>query len=111
MRKLLILLITLASAVGCTVYRLEIQQGNVLDPVAYEQLKVGMSRAQVQFLLGTPLIADPFHRNRWDYLFRKQRGKGKIEQEQISVYFVDEKLATVVRDVSTEARFHLLGLP
>jgi len=111
MRKLLILFIALASTAGCTLYRLEIQQGNVLEPATYEQLEIGMSRAQVQFLLGTPLIADPFHRNRWDYVFRKQAGRNKVEQEQITVYFVDEKLATVVRDVSTEARFHLLGLP
>lgn len=111
MRKLLILLIALASTSGCTLYRLEIQQGNVLEAETYEQLKVGMSRQQVQFLLGTPLIADPFHRNRWDYVFRKQTGKGDVEQQQITVYFVDEKLATVVRDVSTKARTNLLGLP
>lgn len=111
MRKLLILLIALASTTGCSIYRLEIQQGNVLDSVAYEQLEVGMSRAQVQFLMGTPLLADPFHRNRWDYVFRIQRGMNKVDQEQISIYFVDDKLSEVVRDVSTQARFQLLGLP
>lgn len=111
MRKLLTLLIAVASTAGCSIYRLEIQQGNVLDPVAYQQLEVGMSRAQVQFLMGTPLLADPFYRNRWDYVFRKQRGKGKVEQEQITVYFMDDKLSKVVRDVSTEARFQLLRLP
>lgn len=109
MRKLLILFIVLASVgSGCSIYRLDVQQGNVLDTAAYEQLELGMTRTQVQFLMGTPLIADPFHRDRWDYLFRKQTGKGDIEQQQITVYFVDDKLSKVMRDVSTAARFRLL---
>jgi outer membrane protein assembly factor BamE len=105
MKKLLILLICLASlAAGCSVYRLDIQQGNVLEPAAYEQLKVGMSRAQVQFLMGTPMIADPFHRDRWDYIYRFKEGGGPLTEERIVLFFDGDALSKVVRDISVPAK-------
>ena len=59
-----------------TPYRMEIQQGNYVTQEMASQLKVGMTKEQVRFILGTPLIVDPFHNNRWDYVFRlEQDGK------------------------------------
>ena len=59
-----------------SVYRPDLQQGNAVTPEMVEKLKVGMTRNQVRFVLGTPLIADVFHPDRWDYyFFLKQSGR------------------------------------
>jgi outer membrane protein assembly factor BamE len=71
MRKLvpfLLLLITLAFASGC-VYRATISQGNLIKQEDLDQVEIGMTRNQVRFLLGTPLVDDPFHQARWDYVY------------------------------------------
>ncbi|MCZ0955245.1 MAG: outer membrane protein assembly factor BamE, partial [Rhodospirillaceae bacterium] len=62
------LAVLLLAAGGC-VYRIDIQQGNLLEEDAIEQVELGMTRSQVQFLLGTPMIADSFHQDRWDYTY------------------------------------------
>ena len=71
--RVFILLLALLMA-GCgsrlfTVFKIDIQQGNIVDPEKVEQLQVGMTKEQVEFLMGTPLIADPFHPDRWDYVY------------------------------------------
>ena len=58
---------------GVTPFRIEIQQGNYISQEAVSQLKLGMTKEQVRFVLGTPLVADIFHENRWDYVYRRQR--------------------------------------
>ena len=64
------------------------------------QLKPGMTREQVRFTLGTPLIADPFHGERWDYVFVRQRANSReVEQRRISVFFEADKLSRVEGDV------------
>lgn len=71
MRKLvpiLLLLMTLAFASGC-VYRATISQGNLIKQEDLDQVEIGMTRNQVRFLLGTPLVDDPFHQARWDYVY------------------------------------------
>jgi outer membrane protein assembly factor BamE len=70
----LLLLIACAASAGC-VYRPDIQQGNLLLPSDVEQVKVGMTRSQVRFLLGTPMVSDPFAPQRWDYVYRKTYGR------------------------------------
>src|SRR5688572_9091823 len=62
-------------ALGACVYRINIQQGNFLDPKALEQLQAGMTRSQVRFLLGTPMVADAFDPDRWDYVYYFKRGR------------------------------------
>ncbi|MFQ5760576.1 MAG: outer membrane protein assembly factor BamE, partial [Acidiferrobacterales bacterium] len=65
---ILSVLLTLWLVTACfNIYRPEVQQGNVVTQEMVSQLKIGMSRRQVRFLLGTPLIEDPFHQDRWDY--------------------------------------------
>ena len=84
-------------AVGC-VYRINIQQGNFLDPKAVEQLTVGMTRSQVRYLLGTPMVPNAFDTDRWDYFFYYKTGRTrKAEQAQIVVYFEDDKVSRIER--------------
>ncbi|MFN7835097.1 MAG: outer membrane protein assembly factor BamE [Burkholderiaceae bacterium] len=73
-------------------YRYEIQQGNFITQEMAAQLKAGMTRDQVRFVLGTPLITDAFHGNRWDYVFRLQRANGKIEFSRYTVTFKNNLL-------------------
>ncbi|HTL93080.1 MAG TPA: outer membrane protein assembly factor BamE, partial [Steroidobacteraceae bacterium] len=74
----LALLATCIGLTGC-VYRMDIQQGNYLDGRAVSQLKVGMTRSQVRFLLGTPMVEDAFHKDRWDYVYYFRRGRSRRE--------------------------------
>ena len=86
-------------------YRVDIQQGNVVTQEMINQLRVGMTREQVRFILGTPLISDPFKPNQWEYVFRLQRGTGGVDLRQYAVTFVDDKLATFSGEASpTENR-------
>ncbi len=70
-------------------YRPDIQQGNVVIESTLNQLKPGMSQEQVRFILGSPLLVDPFHADRWDYIYRYQTGKGQIENSRITIVFKD----------------------
>jgi outer membrane protein assembly factor BamE len=79
-------------------YRIDIQQGNFLSPEMVAQLKKGMTREQVRFVLGTPLVTDIFHANRWDYVFYRELGNGSKEQKRLSVFFEDDKLARATGD-------------
>jgi outer membrane protein assembly factor BamE len=63
------------------------------------QLKPGQTREQVRFILGSPLVSDMFHADRWDYIYRLQPGRGEAEQRRIAVFFQDEKLVRVGGDV------------
>jgi outer membrane protein assembly factor BamE len=68
-------------------YKLKIIQGNELDQKVVNSLQPGMSREQVQMLLGTPLLRDPFHANRWDYLFVISRTSQIQEERKLTLYF------------------------
>ncbi len=82
-------------AVGC-VYRMDIQQGNLLDPEQVDQVEVGMTRSQVRFLLGTPMVIDSFNPDRWDYVYRFQRGhERKIYKHHLVVWFEADKVTRI----------------
>lgn len=109
-RKLLIALLPLALAAGCArvpeavpqivkPYRITIQQGNYVTREMVEQLKPGMTREQVRYILGTPLLTDIFHADRWDYVFYLDAPGGKREQRNFSVMFEDGKLTRVLGDM------------
>ena len=108
MRKLLIPVIAIAtfSLVACSgdpivnrlpwVYRIDVQQGNVIAQDAVNQLRVGMNKRQVQFVMGTPLLIDPFHADRWDYYYQYSPGsdgEGEAEKQRLSLFFVNDSLA------------------
>ncbi|MDR0577070.1 MAG: outer membrane protein assembly factor BamE [Candidatus Accumulibacter sp.] len=73
-----------------TEYRIDIQQGNVLTQDMVAQLKLGLSKDQVRFILGTPVLMDMFHANRWDYIYRLRKGAtGEVEERKFSTFFDD----------------------
>jgi outer membrane protein assembly factor BamE len=85
---------------GVTPYRMDIQQGNYVSQEMVSQLKAGMSRDQVRFILGTPLLTDIFHADRWDYVYWREEGKsGKREERRLAVHFKDDRLVRVDGDV------------
>ncbi len=83
-------LVGLLALAGCSfpgVYKIDIQQGNVVTQDMIDQLRPGMTRKQVRFIMGNPLLIDTFHANRWDYLYSLQPGGGERQQERISLLF------------------------
>lgn len=110
MKKILLNLLIILVLSACTaiedgrikpplVYRIDIQQGNVIDQSMINRLKVGMDEKQVRFILGTPLLIDPFHPERWEYLYFYQESTKKPEQRHITVYFKDKKLSHLLGDI------------
>ena len=81
-------------------YKLDIRQGNYVTQEMISQLKKGMTRDQVRFALGTPLLTDVFHADRWDYVYRFEPGYGEPEQRVITVHFDNDLLARVSGDVT-----------
>lgn len=93
MRKALTLLITALLVSGCAlVYRQPVFQGTLLEQKNVEQLKAGMNRQQVFGLLGSPPVADPFHRQRWDYVATQRRRRGDTEVKTLTLYFDGDTL-------------------
>ena len=84
----------LALATGC-VFRPDIQQGNYLETKTVDQLQVGMTRTQVRYLLGTPMVPDVFDKDRWDYLFYFRHGRHPYTQRQVIVHFKEDKVASI----------------
>lgn len=80
-------------------YRIDVRQGNFVTQEMVAQLKPGLSREQVRFVLGSPLVADMFHADRWDYVYRFQPGHGEVQQRRLVVFFADNKLTRVSGDV------------
>lgn len=120
--SILPLVVAIAALDGCsnisevssvlTPYRMDVRQGNFVTREMSSQLQPGQTKDQVRFILGTPLISDPFHGDRWDYLYLLQPGRGEPQQRQLSVYFADGRLVRVdgdvVADESLAARDKLL---
>jgi len=96
--KIILFLLILLSPVlsSCTSYKMDIRQGNFVTPEMREKLKVGMTRQQVRFVLGTPMISDAFHGSRWDYVYRLERDGQMVEQRSLTLYFEGENLARIV---------------
>jgi outer membrane protein assembly factor BamE len=83
---------------GC-VYRMNIQQGNYLEGRTVDQLQVGMTRSQVRYLLGTPMVPDAFDKERWDYLYYFKKGRWKRPEERhLIVFFKEEKVEKFERN-------------
>ncbi|MDI3323089.1 outer membrane protein assembly factor BamE [Pontibacterium granulatum] len=79
-------------------YKIDVQQGNVVTQEMVDQLRPGMTRSQVRYVLGTPLLTDTFHANRWDYVYTLQEGKGDYGRQTLMVIFEDDKLVAVRGD-------------
>ena len=80
-------------------HKIDIQQGNVVDQEMLDQLKHGMDKKQVKFIMGTPVLIDPFHNERWEYIYSFQEGGTVREQRHITLHFENDKLAYISGDI------------
>jgi len=80
---------------GC-VYKIDIQQGNYVAEDLVAKLKTGMTKPEVRQLLGTPLLIDPFHSNRWDYYFSNVKGRKAENSTRLSIFFENDKVVSFV---------------
>jgi len=82
---------------ACAVYRIDVQQGNVLTPEAVNKLKIGMNRHTVKSILGVPTLNDPFRPDRWDYIYSLKMGnEDKQQQSHVTLLFNDDKLKDII---------------
>ena len=104
MKTPLIFIITCFSLVwltGCSiadwrlVHRIDVQQGNVISEEDLNRLKPGMTRRQVQYVIGSPMVADVFHQDRWDYIYLMEPGYGEATSEHVTLYFEADVLTRV----------------
>ena len=85
------------------VYRVDVQQGNLLKDKDILQVEVGMTRSQVQFLLGTPMVSDSFHRDRWDYAYYLRKGRSPdVLRRWVVVYFDNDRVSKIDREVTLQ---------
>jgi outer membrane protein assembly factor BamE len=107
------LFIVVAFLGGCTSlqgftlrpYRMNVQQGNYLEAESVDQIEIGMTQSQVRFLIGTPMIADPFNAERWDYVFFFKVGRTRNEvKSRLTVWFEDGRVVRIDRpeDIETD---------
>lgn len=96
-RFISVIALTAALISGCSIYNMDIQQGNYLAQEQLSQVRPGMSYAQVQELLGTPLLTDDFRQNRWDYVFYLKEGKTVSRQTGVTVLFNEQGAVTDIR--------------
>jgi len=101
MRKTTLLFLTffcLALASGC-VYRATMSQGNLIKQEDLDQAEIGMTKNQVRFLLGTPMIDDPFSSNRWDYIYYLRiRREDASQKRWVSIYFEDDLVSEIRKE-------------
>lgn len=84
-------------------YRIDVRQGNYVDQEMVAQLRRGMTRDQVRYVLGSPLVVDTFRKNRWDYVYRFRPGNGEPQQRVISLFFEGDALERIEGDVAAAA--------
>jgi outer membrane protein assembly factor BamE len=95
----LAILVLVAATTGC-MYRMDIQQGNLLDPEQVDQVEVGMTRSQVRFLLGTPMVIDAFDPDRWDYVYSLRRGHSrKVAKRHLVVWFEGDQVTRIEQPI------------
>ncbi len=84
-------------------YRIPLQQGNVVEQSQLDALQPGMDKRQVRILLGTPMLVDPFHQNRWDYVYSFRPTNGDTEQRRLTLHFQNDVLNRIEGDERTKA--------
>ena len=96
-RKIIITLISLA--LGACVFQPSVQQGNFIEQKKVEQIEIGMTKNQVRFLIGTPMIDDPFNENRWDYVYFLKIGRNQaISKTWVSIIFDENLVSQIIKD-------------
>ena len=105
-RKLLITALCCASLInlGCAsshlpgVYKIDVPQGNIVTQDMVNQLHTGMNKRQVAYAMGTPMVVDVFHPDRWDYIYSFKPGKGKREEHRVTLFFANDELTRIEGD-------------
>ncbi len=88
---------------GCAViYKLDVQQGNLLSKNLVDSLKPGMSKRQVTLVMGSPALVSPFQQNRWDYISSIRHGRRSMETKDLTLYFENDALARIEGDYFSE---------
>ena len=96
-RKIIITLISLT--MGACVFQPSVQQGNYIEQEKVEQIEIGMTKNQIRFLLGTPMIDDPFNENRWDYVYFLKIGRNQAASKAwVSIIFEENKVNQIIKD-------------
>lgn len=96
---------------GLRPYQIDIQQGNEVTQAMLDQLRPGMTPSQVRFVMGTPLIVDPFHADRWDYVLRVEKAGRVIDRRRITVVFQDGGLKGIETGTAVGATQQDRGSP
>lgn len=84
---------------ACTPYRIDVQQGNIVSQDMVSKLRPAMTRSQVKYVLGTPLVADLFHPDRWDYYYKLDKAGRAGEHRRLTLVFENDKLKGIIGDV------------
>ena len=84
-------------------HKIDIQQGNVITQEMIDQLRPGMTRGQVQYVMGTPLLEDSFNKDRWDYVQSDQPGGGERTQKTVTILFEGDNLVSIQGDLRPES--------
>ncbi|MDG1230893.1 MAG: outer membrane protein assembly factor BamE [Pseudomonadales bacterium] len=104
MIRITVVFLLVAALTACStfrfpgVHRITIQQGNVVTQQMVDRLKPAMTKSQVTFVLGNPVIDDPLEANRWDYVYSIQLPNGNVIRKVLSVFFIDERLSYFMGD-------------
>ena len=94
----LIVSVVIFTTGGCTIHVPDVQQGNVLEPAVLAQLHPGLSKKQVHFLMGTPIIRDAFHPERWDYVYLFSSQDSKTIRKRVTVFFDHDSVSRIETD-------------
>ena len=92
------------------VYKIEVRQGNLVTQNMIDQLRPGMDERQVTFLMGTPLLVDPFNSNRWDYSYTLKKSNGEKEEKKITLIFEDGALVNLNGDYKPNIETQPMGV-
>lgn len=85
------------------VYKIDVNQGNVVDQTMIDQLRPNMTKRQVLYIMGSPMLVDFFHQNRWDYVYSVRKGGEELEQKTVSIFFENDQLKNIQGDFRPSA--------
>ena len=95
-----VLLLASLVAVNACVFRIDVQQGNLLEDNDIDAVQIGMTRSQIRFVLGTPVVEDTFHHDRWDYIYYFRKGRSKTaDRRWLIVHFDGDRVREIQKDV------------
>ena len=98
-RKLLPVFLLTLLLQACILYVPDVEQGNVITPEMLKNIEIGQTREQVKYHLGTPLITDPFHKDRWDYYYSLEKGRTKKRTDKrLTIVFKNDRVTEIIRE-------------